>query len=600
MRYMARSLAWFLMGVVAAVGGPCRAADPAPGASFEGYIYDFDTDELLSGVSVELVGPVFPSTISHTDPARGHKYAFRDVPPGSYELRASKPGYANYGPYVITLEPSDAKTHSFFMNRESPGSVRTMVYSASTGRPLNGVTLTLSGPTVPDPAGVTGGAALPGECVIQRIPAATYDLTASKPGFAAVTWKGIEVREGARTTVSLEMHPVGAGHVTGVVYDFDTGRPEPGAVVRLEAVPGVKPGGGTGGAGGHGGTGGSGAQVRDTVADQHGRYAFSGLEAGLYALTAMKTDFHTHGRVELHITQGEDRTSALYLRPVKRGSIAGTVREAGETAPVAGAVVWVVEAAGTPVHAVTDEAGWYRMDNLRPGTYLVSAEKNGYGGFGPVPVAVSEGETYYCDFEMESFLASEVSGCVHQSGSERPLSGAAVRLLGPAGEQFTAESGPDGRFRFTGEIPSGTYAVAASAPRHAAYAGRDLGIQPGERVRLTLLLRQEDDGAIRGVTYDFQTGQPVGGAAVALSGPGGLSRAQTSDQRGVYAFYGVPPGTYQISAQAPGWSDFGPARVAVSPGAGVIMNIYFRAVPEVASPDEYPEMAGCEPRDVVE
>src|SRR5206468_10302858 len=54
-----------------------------------------------------------------------------------------------------------------------------------------------------------------------------------------------------------------------------------------------------------------------------------------------------------------------------------------------------------PVVAVTDSAGYYRLNNLPPGTYTISAELVGFSTYQREGVVMRAGSTFSVDIEMK-------------------------------------------------------------------------------------------------------------------------------------------------------------------------------------------------------
>jgi len=203
--------------------------------------------------------------------------------------------------------------------------------------------------------------------------------------------------------------PVGTSSITGTVVAVDTGRPVKNARVSLNGqVPGsmniALPG--RGGAGQRGGVqvalgsvGGvsRGEQVaamsgvsRSTVTDASGQFSFPRLPAGQYQLSISHNQY-----LQLNYGQRRFGGQGTYVQIVdgqqfvvkaamqKGGVIVGTVLSA-EGEPLQGVQVrgWRYTRANgfkrlqTYAFAQTDDRGLYRMFNLQPGDYVISAMPN--------------------------------------------------------------------------------------------------------------------------------------------------------------------------------------------------------------------------------
>lgn len=163
-----------------------------------------------------------------------------------------------------------------------------------------------------------------------------------------------------------------------------------------------------------------------------------------------------------------------------------------------------------------------------------------------------------------------VSGLVVSEGSPaRPLRRATVSLVSPdLGVPLATVTDDAGRFLLT-SVPSGNYTIAASKPafvgaffgslRPGRGPGVPVAVRDGQRIsNITLTLRR--GGVIAG-TLKLPSGEPAAGMSVtvvAIEGNGGArhlgfagGRASTDD-RGQYRVYGLPPGAYLVQAEPAG------------------------------------------------
>lgn len=131
---------------------------------------------------------------------------------------------------------------------------------------------------------------------------------------------------------------------------------------------------------------GNGTVPRLVGTDDLGRFAFAGLPAGRYTVSAMKVGFVRafHGSTEPGVGPGvpvavsDEATVDVAIRLLPGAVITGVVSDARGVA-AAGVSVAATDTrprAGTtpiPARAVTDDRGVYRIYGLAPGDYLVSA-----------------------------------------------------------------------------------------------------------------------------------------------------------------------------------------------------------------------------------
>ncbi len=169
------------------------------------------------------------------------------------------------------------------------------------------------------------------------------------------------------------------------------------------------------------------------------------------------------------------------------GAIAGLARDQDSGDPVAKAQVKVRPTGGTAtLDAVSNDDGLYDVDNLKPGTYELTAMFAGQ----PVTVvniAVARGETTYVDVVFTlgrpeplrvdyndakkgqinryrppnlSETVSLIEGTVNDLSTRERIPGAVVTAVTTGGETQQTVSDDHGRFRFD-PLPPGTYSVSA-------------------------------------------------------------------------------------------------------------------------------------------
>jgi hypothetical protein len=144
------------------------------------------------------------------------------------------------------------------------------------------------------------------------------------------------------------------------------------------------------------------------------------------------------------------------LKPVTSGIIEGIVTDTSGLQPIAS-----VSISTQPVSsAVTTNAeGKYKIENVLPGTYIVSAEKINVGA-GTVTVSVLAGKTTTANIVLipEGFHKGSLTGIVVDKKTGMPLEGVTITTIP---ETSTIVTGASGSFLIT-DIDEGTYAVTAT------------------------------------------------------------------------------------------------------------------------------------------
>ena len=314
----------------------------------------------------------------------------------------------------------------------------------------------------------------------------------------------------------------GTATVSGTVFVTGTGQPARRARVMLNATEG--------------------ARSRTMVADENGRFAFEGVVAGRYTLSASKTGHVgvTFGQTQpgrpgtpIQLRDGEKFAADLQL---PRGSvITGTVvDEFGEPTPgIQVRVLRAVVQAGRALRqqsgtGSTDDRGIYRIFGLQPGTYIVSAIPRNTGPGPDMPRLQAELEAVR---ERMALAGAEI-------GAASPL---AIRAGLLEGQMPAAEE------QGTGYAPV-FYPGTTSANEAAPIA---LGVGE-ERASVDFQLQRIPLAVVEGVVVN-STGTPGLDIQLTLTSSGqalpwiGSGNAR-ADAEGRFRLTNVAPGNYKLLA----------------------------------------------------
>jgi len=237
--------------------------------------------------------------------------------------------------------------------------------------------------------------------------------------------------------------------------------------------------------------------------------------------------------------------------------IAGQVVDGRTGEPVVGALVICRGETGQAGRGTTNERGMYRIGDLAPGRYGVSAQARGYAPTSyPERVEVRAGQvTENIDFRLRPLQQPEpgaISGRVVDRQTGEPIAGAVVTAANPTCRN-RARTDERGRYVIRNLAP-GAYGVKAEARGYVRqpYPER-VTVEAGqvtEGIGFELAAKPRK-GAIAGIVTDARTGEPVAGAVVVAVGEHARGKAVTG-RDGRYRMR-LLPGRYEVRAMARGY-----------------------------------------------
>ena len=278
------------------------------------------------------------------------------------------------------------------------------------------------------------------------------------------------------TLTLLQTAPSGQGsaglcEIRGRITDRETGLPISGAVIALTSA--------------------GGKESRRTTADRDGRYQFTALPPGEYAVFSGPGDFRaTHARTvvrpyPMSLKAGEVREQVDAALARTRAITVRAIDDLGE--PLSRISVTLKSASGRVIRVgrTTDDRGRVRLFNLEPGRYTVCADVSQFGGASSSaqperflrtcypsvasetdaePVVLGNSDLEGIEIRMRRGRTYTVSGTVVDSTGAPPPPIAVIGLSHFEPGSSTGFGGrlePDGRFTFKNVVP-GEYAVEIS------------------------------------------------------------------------------------------------------------------------------------------
>jgi probable HAF family extracellular repeat protein len=273
---------------------------------------------------------------------------------------------------------------------------------------------------------------------------------------------------------------------------------------------------------------------------------------------------------------GTDEATVTVTVQATTGTLAGTVFDNADEAPIAGATV---DIAALDRSTTTDSEGTYTLSDLPEGTYSAEVNATGYQA-ATQEVTITAGQTTTADVA----LAVDNAPPTASDDEAQTTEGTAVIIDVLAND--TDANGDALAITEVTDPTHGTAAVIDNAVRYTpsdGYTGEDAftyivsdgngGADEGA-VAVTV---QATTGTLAGTVTDADSGSPLADASVVIAA---LDRSTTTGAEGAYTLGGLPDGTYSAEARAPGYQA-GTQEVTITAGQATTAD--FALDPEVTN-----------------
>lgn len=453
-------------------------------------------------------------------------FTLENIPPGSVNLIASAPGYAQ-ARMNLTLE--EGKPASGIELELDPGTRLAGKVTGPDGSALSGATVRVA------PLG-SGGVVFAGgkqaltdsdgEYTLDALEPADTNIEFSHPKYIGtrkeITVKGREMRLDAQLSAGTR--------IAGVVVT-DSGAPVPDA--EVEASSGM-------------------GSFRSTRTDAHGQFSFDSMAPARYRFTAARRGYSEARVDDVDISSGAPVRLVLRSGATLYGQVRGLTADELQSASV--------EARGgdgAMAAAPVDATGSFRLEGAPTGTVRVAAvvsrtfTSRKTSAPQTLTLAAGQSQSVTLEFNSDTVIRGRVTRNL------RPLASANVMFTakrgGPAQTSGSATTDEQGNYAVSGLEP-GEYSVnVMDMQRFSPY-------QTTYEVKGSATFDIDYSASmLRGRVVDASTGDPIADARVQVrpttTEAFRSERAAVTDVNGVFSVDGVAPGTYTVSADKSGFGN---------------------------------------------
>ena len=286
-----------------------------------------------------------------------------------------------------------------------------------------------------------------------------------------------------------------------------------------------------------------------TTTDATGAFTLAGLSDGVHNLSL--GGYFIDSNPTVTITNQLD-VLGVQLKATAAAHISGHVKAASDGRILTNVVVLCIgETNSQTFQALSDAAGYYSFSTLPADSYALTCSPTGFVSGSIIGIVVALGQTRSAtDFNLVAGLT--ISGTVQMQSEGTPVRGATVQLQSQTtGASITTTTDAGGHYQFTA-LSAGTYNLAFTLNGQPGQGVSGIQISTGQTLSSETLTVSGVTAS--GTVISGVAGTNIPSAQLLLYSNQVAVSAAITDTNGLYALQGIPPGTYSLSASAPGYA----------------------------------------------
>jgi len=286
------------------------------------------------------------------------------------------------------------------------------------------------------------------------------------------------------------------------------------------------------------------------VSDSNGFYTLSGLGSGGYNVLIMKPGYANAHSYNILVTDGYETSGIDFSMTTRIGQISGRVTTLNGD-PLAGVGLLADSNEGYGFgNAVTNNDGYYMIENLSPMTYVIHASHPEYSNVYALADVHENVTTTNINIVMGAANGG-ISGRVTKDGQPAPFAGIYVNSNASSGQHYYGSGLSDGTGNYEiNNLPPGLYDVhVADVPGYTNQLRYSVEVGNGIKTGVNFNLTNGNgfvDGYVKDVNGNFLQGVKI--QLFQLNNPGTWAFA-TTDKNGYYSAAGLWTGDYHVYAE---------------------------------------------------